>query len=207
MQDELEFRRAAETALSSLKKHLIEREEDAEAGFEVEEQNGVLNVLFEEMRGQCALRPGVRGISSNIRVRSIIGRFLEHSRIFLFGNGGKPELYLGSADWMHRNIYERVEVMFHLRDEELSRRIFTEVLAPYLADTEKARILLPEGRYVRAKELAERAGLPHRRRNGFHFNVQEFMIGLAEGSASIDSMPPLPKDICQEAAGLLLQRQ
>src|SRR5580658_10074459 len=68
------------------------------------------------VRGACALRPGVRGISSRIRVRSVIGRFLEHSRIFVFGNGGKTELYLGSADWMHRNIYERVEVMFHVRD-------------------------------------------------------------------------------------------
>jgi polyphosphate kinase len=159
------------------------------------------------VRGQCALRPGVRGISSNIRVRSIIGRFLEHSRIFLFGNGGKPELYLGSADWMHRNIYERVEVMFHLRDEELCRRIFTEVLAPYLADTQKARILLPDGRYVRAKDLAGRAGSPHSRRNGFHFNVQEFMIRLAEGSASIDAIPSLPRDIRIETSGLLLHGQ
>jgi polyphosphate kinase len=155
------------------------------------------------VRGQCALRPGVRGISSNIHVRSIIGRFLEHSRIFLFGNGGKTELYLGSADWMHRNIYERVEVMFHLRDEELCQRIFTEVLAPYLADTQKARILLPDGRYVRARQLGGRAGLSHGRRNGFHFNVQEFMIALAEGSASVDAIPPLPKDIRAETSSLL----
>ena len=76
------------------------------------------------VRGACALRPGLRGISSRIRVRSVIGRFLEHSRVFVFGNGGKTETYLGSADWMHRNIYERVEVMFHLRDPELARQIF-----------------------------------------------------------------------------------
>jgi len=76
------------------------------------------------VRGACALRPGVRGISSRIRVRSVIGRFLEHSRIFVFGNGGKTELYLGSADWMHRNIYERVEVMFHIRDVELCKQVF-----------------------------------------------------------------------------------
>lgn len=159
------------------------------------------------VRGQCALRPGVRGISTNIRVRSIIGRFLEHSRIFLFGNGGKPELYLGSADWMHRNIYERVEVMFHLQDPDLSRQIFTEVLAPYLADTQKSRILLPDGRYVRAKDLRARAGSAESRRNGFHFNVQEFMIGLAEGSVTVDSIPPLPKDIRLETSGLLLHDQ
>ena len=68
------------------------------------------------VRGQCALVPGLRGISSRIRVRSIVGRFLEHSRIFYFENGGKPEIYLGSADWMQRNLYERVEVLFPLKD-------------------------------------------------------------------------------------------
>ena len=75
------------------------------------------------VRGACALRPGLRGISSRIRVRSMIGRFLEHSRVFVFGNGGKTEVYLGSADWMHRNIYERVEVMFHLRNPALSDQV------------------------------------------------------------------------------------
>jgi len=104
------------------------------------------------VRGACALRPGVRGVSSRIRVRSVIGRFLEHSRIFVFGNGGKTEVYLGSADWMHRNIYERVEVMFHLRDAALCGRIFSEVIAPYLADNEKTRTLLPSGEYVRARD-------------------------------------------------------
>jgi polyphosphate kinase len=68
------------------------------------------------VRGQCALVPGVRGLSSRIRVRSIVGRFLEHSRIFYFENGGNPDIYLGSADWMPRNLYERVEVLFPLKD-------------------------------------------------------------------------------------------
>jgi len=147
------------------------------------------------VRGQCALRPGVRGVSSQIRVRSIIGRFLEHSRIFMFGNGGKTELYLGSADWMHRNIYERVEVMFHLRDEALWRQIFNEVLLPYLADTEKARILTSDGRYVRAREFAGRPGEMHSRRNGFHFNVQEFFVSLAEGREHLESIPHPPRSI------------
>jgi polyphosphate kinase len=101
------------------------------------------------VRGPCALRPGVRGLSSRIRVRSVIGRFLEHSRIFVFGNAGKTEVYLGSADWMHRNIYERVEVMFHLKDAVLCDQILREIIAPYMADTEKTRILLPDGDYVR----------------------------------------------------------
>jgi polyphosphate kinase len=140
------------------------------------------------VRGACALRPGVRGISSRIRVRSVIGRFLEHSRIFVFGNGGKTELYLGSADWMHRNIYERVEVMFHIRDVEMCKQVFGEVIQPYLADTEKTRILLADGRYVRSAE----AGSALHSRNGFRFNAQEFLIGLAEGREAIGKVPRPP---------------
>ena len=140
------------------------------------------------VRGACALRPGVRGISSRIRVRSVVGRFLEHSRIFAFGNGGKTELYLGSADWMHRNIYERVEVMFHIRDLELCKQVFGEVIEPYLADTEKTRILLADGRYVRAGE----AGSALHSRNGFRFNAQEFLIGFAEGRETIGEVPRPP---------------
>jgi polyphosphate kinase len=140
------------------------------------------------VRGACALRPGVRGISGRIRVRSVVGRFLEHSRIFVFGNGGKTELYLGSADWMHRNIYERVEVMFHIRDVELCKQVFGQVIEPYLADTEKTRILLADGRYVRAGE----AGSALHSRNGFRFNAQEFLIGLAEGREAIGEVPRPP---------------
>jgi polyphosphate kinase len=140
------------------------------------------------VRGACALRPGVRGISNRIRVRSVVGRFLEHSRIFVFGNGGKTELYLGSADWMHRNIYERVEVMFHIRDVELCKQVFGQVIEPYLADTEKTRILLADGRYVRAGE----AGSALHSRNGFRFNAQEFLIGFAEGRETIGEVPRPP---------------
>src|SRR5947199_8168594 len=75
------------------------------------------------VRGICALRPGVRGVSENIRVRSIVGRFLEHSRIYYFANGGDEEIYIGSADWMPRNLYERVEVLVPLRDEMLAQRV------------------------------------------------------------------------------------
>src|SRR6202453_2887612 len=140
------------------------------------------------VRGACALRPGVRGISSRIRVRSVVGRFLEHSRIFVFGNGGKPELYLGSADWMHRNIYERVEVMFHVRDAELCKQVFGEVIAPYLADTEKTRILLADGRYVRSGAPAAAAHA----RNGFRTIAPEFLIGFAEGRETIREVPRPP---------------
>jgi polyphosphate kinase len=140
------------------------------------------------VRGACALRPGVRGKSTRIRVRSLIGRFLEHSRIFVFGNGGKTETYLGSADWMQRNIYERVEVIFHLADPALCRQVANEVIGPYLADTLKTRVLLPTGQYASLRKSRQFAHL----RNGHHFNVQEFLIGLIEGRESIDSVPSPP---------------
>jgi polyphosphate kinase len=141
------------------------------------------------VRGACALRPGVRGVSSRIRVRSVIGRFLEHSRVFAFGNGGGTEVYLGSADWMQRNINERVEVMFRLKDPALCTRVFTQVISPYLADTEKTRFLLPSGDYVRGRE----AGLLSVARNGFRFNAQEFLIGFSEAHEDMQVLPPLPR--------------
>src|SRR5947199_6349018 len=102
------------------------------------------------VRGICALRPGVRGISDHIRVRSVVGRFLEHSRIFYFANGGEEEVYLGSADWMPRNLYERVEVIFPLKDALLRERARRQILAAYLADNVKARLLQSDGKYIRA---------------------------------------------------------
>ncbi len=139
------------------------------------------------VRGACALRPGLRGISSGIRVRSIIGRFLEHSRVFVFGNGGKTEIYLGSADWMHRNIYERVEVMFHLRNPVLCEQVLGEVVAPYMADTEKTRYLQPDGSYVRSRD----AGAASRARNGIRFNAQEYLLGFVQGEAAGPAIPRL----------------
>jgi len=103
------------------------------------------------VRGICCLRPGVPGVSDNIEVVSVVGRFLEHSRIYYFQNGGDEEIYAGSADLMPRNIDHRVEVLFPLEDEKLIRRIRDEVLAVYLADTTKARRMLPTGAYARRK--------------------------------------------------------
>ena len=140
------------------------------------------------VRGACALRPGVRALSSRIRVRSVIGRFLEHSRVFVFANAGKPEVYLGSADWMQRNIYERVEVMFHLRDAALCERIVSSVLAPYLADKAKTRLLQASGEYLRAHALGRSNGS----RNGFHFNAQQFLIDYAERKHGLEDVP-LPR--------------
>jgi polyphosphate kinase len=103
------------------------------------------------VRGVCCLRPGIAGISDNIEVTSIVGRFLEHSRIFYFHNGGAEEVYVGSADMMSRNVDRRVEVLFPLRDEKLIRRLRDDVLAVYLTDSVKARRMLPNGSYVRKK--------------------------------------------------------
>ena len=102
------------------------------------------------VRGMCALRPGVPGLSERIRVRSIIGRFLEHSRIFWFANDGAEEIWAGSADWMPRNLYERCEVIFPITDPECLRRLRDEILDAYLRDNCKARLLQPNGDYLRA---------------------------------------------------------
>ena len=147
------------------------------------------------VRGMCSLRPGLRGVSDRIRVRSIVGRFLEHSRIFYFENGGDEELYLGSADWMPRNLYDRVEVAFPVRDPLLGQRIKLEILAAYLADTVKARLMLPDGTYAGAAQLLAQGsaqGLSLSRllpagRPGF--NAQEFLAAIAEGRETAAQIP------------------
>ncbi|HEX7804344.1 MAG TPA: polyphosphate kinase 1 [Pseudoxanthomonas sp.] len=99
------------------------------------------------VRGACALRPGVPGVSENIRVRSIVGRFLEHSRIYWFGNDGEPELYCASADWLERNLLHRVETCFPILDEDLAERVFKEALQNYLDDNSNAWELDADGEY------------------------------------------------------------
>ena len=106
-------------------------------------------------RGICALRPGLPGISENIRVVSIVDRFLEHSRIFYFHNGGDTQVYIGSADWMDRNLSRRVEVVFPVEHTELKNRLVQEILTIGLADNMKARELLPDGSYRRVQKAAD----------------------------------------------------
>jgi polyphosphate kinase len=134
------------------------------------------------VRGICSLRPGVKKLSERIRVRSIVGRFLEHSRIFWFANGGDEELYCGSADWMPRNLFERCEVVFPVRDPQLRARMRDEILAAYLADTVKARVLRSDGTYVRLREPSRDGGPPP-------FNAQDFFIAVAEGRTDADAIP------------------
>ncbi|MGB8028590.1 MAG: polyphosphate kinase 1 [Terracidiphilus sp.] len=132
------------------------------------------------IRGLCILRPGVKGLSERIRVRSIVGRFLEHSRIYHFANGGNDEIYIGSADWMPRNLFERCEVVFPVRDPAALARIHDEILPAYMADTVKARIQQSDGNYVRASKLMKDAQ---------PFSAQEFLMQLAEGKTDLDAIP------------------
>jgi polyphosphate kinase len=155
-------------------------------------EQGIIETLYDAskagveidliVRGICSLRPGLSGISEKIRVRSVVGRFLEHSRIFFFANGGAEEIYCGSADWMPRNLFERCEVVFPIRDWQLCARIKNEILAAYLADNSKARMETASGSYV---HLRPTTGKP--------FSAQEFFIRLAEGSDTADNIPhPTP---------------
>jgi polyphosphate kinase len=140
------------------------------------------------VRGICSLRPGIRGISDRIRVRSIVGRFLEHSRIFYFENGGEPEVYLGSADWMPRNLHERVEVLFPLKNPLLRDRVVHEILAALLADNVKSRFLQKDGRYLRPWQ-SPRGRSKRPPRGAAAFSAQDFLIGLAEGTKTLDEIP------------------
>jgi polyphosphate kinase len=117
------------------------------------------------VRGICCLRPGVPGVSDHIEVTSIVGRFLEHSRIYYFRNGGDEEVYIGSADLMSRNIENRVEVLAPIREPAMIRHLRDNVLAVYLADNVKARQMNTTGVYTRKKAAAKS-----------RVNVQEWFI-------------------------------
>jgi polyphosphate kinase len=136
------------------------------------------------IRGVCTLRPGVKGLSENIRVRSIVGRFLEHSRIYVFANGGRDEVYLGSADWMPRNLFERCEVVFPVRDKAAKARINDEILPIYMADTAKSRVMQEDGGYVRANDARKTTA----------FSAQNFLMLLAEGKAELSEIPKSAKE-------------
>jgi polyphosphate kinase len=150
------------------------------------------------VRGICALRPGVRGVSDHIRVRSVVGRFLEHSRIYYFANGGQEEIYVGSADWMPRNLYERVEVIFPVKDELLRERIHQEILEAYLADNVKSRLLQKDGSYVRPWQAQGKRKPPA---TAAAFNAQEFFLRLAEGKQALDDIPAAPAPKRRTLAG------
>ena len=103
------------------------------------------------VRGICSLRPGIKGLSENIRVVSVVGRFLEHSRIYYFYNNGTERVFMGSADLMQRNLNARVEVLFPVESEKLIRHLRDNVLELYLTDNREARIMQPDGTYLRTQ--------------------------------------------------------
>ena len=118
------------------------------------------------VRGACALRPGVKGLSENIRVRSIVGRFLEHTRIYYFRNNLQHDMYLSSADWMNRNLFRRIEVAFPILDKTLKKRVMNEGLLPYLKDNQDAWELEPAGGYHRLRPRKRQAA----------FSAQQFLM-------------------------------
>jgi polyphosphate kinase len=127
------------------------------------------------VRGACSLRPGVPGLSENIRVRSIVGRFLEHTRVYYFRNNLRNDVYLGSADWMNRNLFRRVEVAFPIRSPALKKRVLREGLQVYLKDNVNAWELGSDGRYRRRKARGSQAA----------FSAQQFLMETlgAQGTA------------------------
>jgi polyphosphate kinase len=139
------------------------------------------------VRGICCLRPGVPGVSERVRVISIVDRFLEHSRIYSFENGGAPEVYLGSADWMPRNLRHRVEVLFPIEDAAIRERLRTEILGTYFADRVKARRILPDGAHER---VAAQPGEP----------AVRAQAALLEIAARAGSLQPGPAEAA-EAGG------
>jgi polyphosphate kinase len=118
------------------------------------------------VRGMCCLRPGIEGLSENIRVISVVGRFLEHSRIYYFRNAGQEIIYMGSADLMPRNLNERVEVLYPIEDPEMIRSVRDDILQTYFLDNTKTRLMLPDGAY---RKLGRQDGQPP-------VNVQESLI-------------------------------
>ncbi len=173
--------REAEHALAGRPAHIIAKMNSLleqaviEALYEASKAGVQIDLI---VRGISSIRPGIPGISDNIRVRSVVGRFLEHSRIFYFANGGEDEIYCGSADWMPRNLFERCEVVFPIRDAQIRHRIRHEILAAYLADTGKSRMETAAGDYLRLRAP-----------EGKRFSAQDFFIRLAEGRDSVDCIP------------------
>jgi len=149
---EVEHRRAGRDARLIFKMNHMTDTKLIRALYEASQADLPIDLI---VRGICTLRPGIPGLSPTIRVRSIVGRFLEHSRIYHFANGGEDEAYIGSADCMFRNFDHRVELLAPIEDPRLRRHIRDEILESYLKDNVKARTLGPEGEYTLVREAGE----------------------------------------------------
>jgi polyphosphate kinase len=150
---EAEHARAGRKAHVIVKMNALTEQQSIEALYKASCAGVKIDLII---RGVCALRPGVPGVSENITVRSIVGRFLEHSRVFYFENGGEPEMFCASADWMERNLFRRVEVAFPIQRQLHRERILRE-LDYYLGDTCQAWLLRPDGHYERCARAKHRA--------------------------------------------------
>ena len=148
IEDETRAARAGRPAAIAAKMNALLEPDVIEALYRASQAGVKVDLV---VRGVCALRPGVPKLSENIRVRSIVGRFLEHTRIFRFANGGKERVWLSSADWMDRNFFRRIELAFPVEDPKLARRIVREGLKPYLDDNTQAWEMQPDGTYQRRK--------------------------------------------------------
>jgi len=154
------------SGIEALIRREIERQQQGEPGHLIFKINSlvdkpIIRLLYQAsqagvrvdliVRGMCCLRPGLPGVSENIHVLSIVGRFLEHSRIYYFRNGGNEQIYLGSADLMPRNLDRRVEVLFPIENRSLIRQLRDQVFTVYLADNVKARLMQSDGTYLRVQ--------------------------------------------------------
>lgn len=163
--EERDFAKAGKTAKIIAKMNSLVDPDVIVALYEAS-QAGVKIELI--VRGICCLRPGLKDLSETIRVRSIVGRFLEHSRVFYFSHGGRNDVYIGSADWMQRNLTRRVETLIPIEDDRLKKKIM-DIIDIYLKDNAKSRFLKSDGRYERPK-----------RQPGQHrLNAQERLLELS----------------------------
>ena len=157
--------RKGETAIIYAKMNALTEYGIIDALYEASQAGVTIDLL---VRGECRLRPGVKGLSDNIRVRSIVGRFLEHTRVFYFRTGEDEEMYLSSADWMTRNIHRRVETMFPVLDESIKKRIMREIFETYFADNCQSWQMEPDGTYTKTP-----IGRGHKR-----FAAQEALMAM-----------------------------
>ena len=157
--------RKGETAIIYAKMNALTEYGIVDALYEASQAGVTIDLL---VRGECRLRPGVKGLSDNIRVRSIVGRFLEHTRVFYFRTGEDEEMYLSSADWMTRNIHRRVETMFPVLDESIKKRIMREIFETYFADNCQSWQMEPDGTYTKTP-----IGRGHKR-----FAAQEALMAM-----------------------------
>jgi polyphosphate kinase len=145
---EIEFQRAGKQAHIIFKFNALVDEQIIQLLYEASQEGVKIDLL---VRGICCLRPGITGISENITVTSIVGRFLEHSRVYYFYNGGNPQVWCGSADLMPRNLDRRVEIIFPIEDQNLARFIREDILETYLRDRRNAWIMQSDGTYLKVQ--------------------------------------------------------